>query len=262
MPTITDIRAYMDSWKQHTYRQGIDYCYSIKKDNEVFECTVEVLNKQKIATKNMDGYSIQNIPIKNEGKVDIIFSEIFWKLTEGYISPASFVGEIVRLCIERNIKDVYEICGIVGRGLRSFPSFLREMDLTYKLARYFPNAVIENNPEQDVKDHTDILIRCDNQKVYRIWSYQNFERGLVNTASRLRGNRGTVPDGMHILCPIDIGNKNEVEEKDGWFFYSDNYVHYLYSMQLFEAPDEYSYVSRMTEYAVKMYLKKPGIIKK
>ena len=207
MPTINDIRTYMTSWKQHTYRQGLDYCYAVKKDKVAYELTIEVLQRQGLEQKNMDGNSVQSIPIKNEGKVDIIFTDLFWQLAEGFISPANYVGTIVSKCVEQGITQDMAVAGIVGRGLRAFPSFLREMDLTYKLSQYFPDAEIKNGPEQDVGDHTDILIEAGN-KTYRVWSYQNFERGLANTASRVRGNRGEVPKGIHVLCPIDIGNNS------------------------------------------------------
>lgn len=261
MQSIERIRAFINRWQQLTYAQGLDYCYAIKNDTELYDITVQVLRMQQIEQKKMDGNSVQNIPIKNEGKIDIIFSDIFWRLTEGYMSPASYVGTIVKECVENDINNVFEIAGIVGRGLRAFPSFLREMDLTYKFAKYFPNATVINNPEQDVIDHTDIYIKSNNYD-YRIWSYQNFERGLKNTASRLRGYRGTVPEGIHVLCPIDISNEFEREEISGWFFYSERYVSYLYEMIIIEKPDEYSLISEMNDYTIEAYLRKANKIKK
>lgn len=259
MQNIENIRYYIMKWKQLTYRQGLDNCYAIKKNIKVYDTTIQVLKVQQLEYKVMDGNSVKNIPVKNEGKTDIIFSDIFWKLIENYISPASYVATIVKACVDNNILDVYEIAGIAGRGLRAFPSFLRELDLTYKFTKHFPDAKIINSPTQDVREHTDILIK-NNDCDYRIWSYQNFERGLINTASRLRGTRGSIPDGIHVLCPIDIGNEFEREELEGWYFYSERYVNYLCEMIILEKPDDYSFVSKMSEYAIKIYLKKANTI--
>lgn len=261
MPTIGDIRKYMEKWGQLTYKQGLDYCYLIKKDKQVYELTLEVMKMQLLDQKMMDGNSVQNIPYKDEGKVDIIFTDIFWRLAQDYITPAYYVGAIVNECIKSKIVDKERVAGIVGRGLRAFPSFLREMDLTYKLSRFFPNAQIMNGPSQDVDQHTDVLVVSGDME-YRVWSYQNFVRGLENTASRIRGNRGEVPKGTHVLCPIDISNEYEKEEVDGWFFYSDRYVTYLHEMIVFEKPDSYNFVSRMSDYALKAYLSKANLFVK
>lgn len=261
MLTIGDIRKYMGVWKQQTYRSGLEYCYAIKKDRQAYELTIEVLQLQNLNDKAMDGNSVQNIPIKNEGKVDILFSDIFWDIAGEYITPVYYVASIVKQCVERDITNSNQVAGIVGRGLRSFPSFLREMDLTYKISCFFPEAEITNGPEQDVGEHTDVLIKNGDTE-YRLWSYQNFERGLTNTASRFYGRRRELPIGYHILCPIDIRNSVEVEEVDGWFFYSDRYVKYIYDMISIEKPDDYATVARLQEYAMKLYLKKANVVYK
>lgn len=261
MNNIENIRLLITKWKDLTYGQGLDSYYAIKKNIEAYNKTIEVLRMQDLECKIMDGNSVNNIPIKNEGSINIIFSDLFWKCVEGFISPASYVATIVKACIDKGNQNTYEIAGIVGRGLRAFPSFLRELDLKYKFKNHFPQAEIINSPRQDVGEHTDIMIKCSDCN-YRIWSYQNFERGLSNTASRLRGDRGKIPDGIHVLCPIDIGNEYEREEIDGWYFYSERYVRYLNEMMIIEKPDDYSLVSRLGDYAIKMYLKKANTIKK
>ncbi len=260
MIKIEDIRKYMGLWSQKTYLSGLDYCYSIKKDKTSYDLTVEVLRKQKLDEKKMDGYSVQKIPYIEEGKTEVIYTDIFWNIAEEYITPIYYVAAIVQECVRKNVPPD-RVVGLVGRGLRAFPSFLREMDLTCKFAQFFPNAVIKNGPEQDVGDHTDILIESRGN-VYRLWSYQNFERGLNNTAQRFYGNRGEVPAGYHVLCPIDIWNKAETEEINGWIFYSERYVKYLYEMIAIEKPDDYRTVKRLSEYALKMYLNKAKIVKK
>lgn len=260
MIKIEDIRKYMGKWNQQTYLSGLTYCYFLKNDKSTYDLTVEVLKKQKLAEKVMDGYSVQKIPYIEEGKTSVIFTNIFWKIAEEFITPVYYIAAIIKECVQKGMSDD-KVIGMVGRGLRSFPSFLREMDLTCKIAHFFPNAVIRNGPEQDIGDHTDILIESmDN--TYRLWSYQNFDRGLENTAQRFYGRRGEIPPGFHVLCPIDISNKAETEEINGWIFYSEKYVRYLYEMISIEKPDDYYRIKRLEEYALKIYLNKAKIIKK
>lgn len=261
MPTISDIRKYMDVWSRQTYRSGLEYCYQIKKDKLAYDFTIDVLRLQGLEARIMDGNSVQNIPIKNEGKVDIIFTDIFWELAGDYLTPVYYVASIVKKCLERRIEGLEQVAGIVGRGLRSLPSFLREMDLAYKLSLLFPDAEILNGPEQDVGEHTDILIMAGNYK-YRLWSYQNTDRGLKNTAERFYGHRGEVPEGYHVLCPINISNKAEVEEINGWRFYSGRYVGDIYDMISVKKPDKYDSIARLQAYAIRLYLEKPNIVYK
>lgn len=261
MPNIHDIKLYMKTWSRYTYKQGLDNCYTLKKDSQVYKITVDVLRLQKLEHKFMDGNSVQKIPLKNEGKTNIIFSEIYWELMQDFFSPANYVVAIVRKCIDENITDINVVAKVVGRGLRSLPAFFREMDLADKLTKVFTDATTVSNPIQDVKEHTDIYVKSDRYE-YRIWSYQNFKRGLSNTAERIRGNRGNIPNGIHVLCPINIENEVECEEVEGWFFYSDKYVQYLYDMITIEKPDDYSIIRDMNEKLIYSYLKKANILKK
>lgn len=259
MNSINDIRQYIKIWSKQTYVEGLKYAYSIKNNEQVKNLTIEVLKIQKLDKKQMNGNSVQKIPLKNEGKVDVIFTDIFWELSDNYISPVCYIGAIVKKCIEKNIVNEKEVAGIVGRGLRALPSFIREMDLTYKMAHFFPGATVTNGPEQDVSEHTDVLIKTGNDE-YRLWSYQNTERGLENTAKRFCGYRGKIPKGHYILCPIDIQNPIEVDEEEGWFFYSERYVQYLYEMMSIEKPDEYNTIVKFQRDALHLYIKKANVV--
>jgi len=77
MLTICDIRKYMAIWKQQTYRSGLEYCYSIKKEKTIYDLTVEVLQLQKLDNKLMDGYSVQNIPHKKEAVTPQVAASLF-----------------------------------------------------------------------------------------------------------------------------------------------------------------------------------------
>ena len=261
MLSIKDVRNYMTVWRRQTYCSALEYCYSIKNDKQVYDLTLEVLKLQGLESKFMDGHSIERIPIINEGRIHIVFSRIFWDMIDQYITPVYYIALIVKNCLRSGIDEPEQIAGIVGRGLRSLPSFLRELDLTYKLVCLFPQAEILNGPEQDVWDHTDLLIKSHGGE-YRLWSYQNSPRGLENTAARFYGRRGELPKGYHVLCPIDISNGKEVEELEGWYFYSEQYVRFLYDMISIEKPDDYNTVSSLQMYAMRIYLNKAKIVRK
>lgn len=259
MAEIQDIRKFMDIWKQKTYREGLDYCFAVKSDKKVFDICVEVIQMQGLTDKYMDGYSVERIPIKDEGGTNVLFSNIFWDLVETYITPAIYVASIVDACIKKGNMSIREIAGMAGRGLRAFPSFLRELDLAYKFSNLIPDAQIITGPEQDVGAHTDILIK-KGKNDYKVWSYQNTERALNNLVRKFGGFRGGIPRGCHLFCPIDIYYDSQVEEINGWRFYSNKYAKYLVDIIEMEKPDKYTDLIVFKESALKIHLKKANTI--
>ena len=115
------------------------------------------------------------------------------------------------------------ICGIVGRGLRALPSFIRELDLEAKVLELLPGATSHRSPSEDTLGHTDILL-CYNKKIYRLWSYQCTEHGLNNTVSRLQGKRGKLLPGIHVLCPVNINSKTDIVSIHDWKLHSGDYI--------------------------------------
>ena len=263
MQDIQKIRRYMEIWKEQNYKQGIDYCSLIDKKGKTYEYVVEILNIQKLTAKKMDGDSVTKIPRKEEMKMQVSFTDIFWNSTGSFISPAYYVALIVNECIKKGELKIDNIAGIVGRGLRAFPSFLREMDLANKISiRLSENYSIESNPEQDIKDHTDILIKTDKGE-YRVWSYQKSTRGLENISDKFLGKRGEIPDGYHLLCPINIDDEEDTEDVCGWRFYSDKYVDNL--CNVINNPENlilYKNIKELDAYRRKECFKKMKIIQK
>ena len=263
MQDIQKIRKYMEIWKEQNYQQGIDYCSLVDKKGKTYEYVVEILNIQKLTSKKMDGDSVTKIPRKEEKKMRVSFTDIFWNSTGSFISPAYYVALIVDECIKKGELKIDNIAGIVGRGLRAFPSFLREMDLANKVSiRLSENFSIESNPEQDIKNHTDILIKTDKGD-YRVWSYQKSTRGLENIDDKFFGKRGEIPDGYHLLCPIDINVEEDTEDIYGWRFYSDKYVDNLCNLiYTHENIKLYKDILEWDTCRKKKYFSKMGIIKK
>lgn len=255
MPNIKDIRRYMGAWEKYSYAEGLNYCFDLKKDERLFQLTKNLLEILKIKDMPMNGFSIEHIAKQaNNGKTKIFFSDLFYESANNFITPVSYLAKMVEAYENKDIFNEYILAGEVARGLRAFPSFIREMDLEYKLSEVLINVECIRNPEQDIQNHTDVLIRYDGQE-YRVWSYQVTPRGLKNTAKRLLGQRGKLPLGIHILCPIDIYNRKETEDISGWKLYSDSYIHKVVTVLRQRQIDKYSEIIRKSTYEVKEYIK-------
>lgn len=239
-------------WNRTSYQEGLEVCCEVKQNQEIYQRCCVVLKELELSNKTMNGKSIMGIPGQREKRreSDITYSNIFHSVTEGsYITPVYYFAKVVEACIQKGIYNEVKIKEISARGFYAFASFLRELDLAHKLTEAIPDAVCNGNPNQDVKDHTDILLKC-NDKIYRIWSYQWSERneiGLKNTSERiLQGKYGRLPRGIHILCPINIFHEADVEDISGWKLYSDRYIEKIKHI-LEEEAEDYKYIEEKAD---------------
>lgn len=229
------IRELTDDWALRSYEDG---CRMLEPSGEYSERTVKRLRHclfelKRYRYKKMDGNSVGNLikfddAEKYEG---ICFSEIVNQIKDDEkFTPVKYLAKIEEMCDKRGLNEKMTI-GLLARGLRILPSFLREIDMEEQLKnaleRREMNGIIIRNPEMDVKQHTDILVNIGDKK-YRIWLFQNSDRGICNTKSRLRGERGEVSCGIHILCPMNPinarGRNQRYIDRNGWRFYSESYV--------------------------------------
>ena len=238
---IFDVGVIIEKWSHITYKESLDHYWG-NKDNAIKNITYLILEKQGILNSNMVGETMQKLKI-NENDSKVRFSDIIESSYRSYFSPAVFVygivGEYVKRYCNNNIKlasnKVDEITLIVGRGNRSFASFLREVDLAWKIEKMMGVNTVNRCPDQDVSEHTDILLKY-NDKIYRIWSYLASDKGLKYTALRFNERRGKVPDGIHLLCPMNM-NSTDMVKIHGWYLYSDSFVSRMKTLietQLFE----------------------------
>lgn len=242
MSNIKNIREYMTTWDRYTYEEGLKYCYHLSADAK--KVTLAILKKQKLISKKMNGKSSQGL-IVNENETYIVFSDIFSSM-KGYISPALYIAKIVDECLSKQLDTDY-ICGIVGRGLRALPSFIRELDLEEKVLELLPGATSYRNPVEDVIGHTDILLRY-NERIYRLWSYQCSKRGLCHTVSRLRGERGELLPGIHVLCPVNINSETDIISLHDWKLHSDNYIRQVVDCIDSKKYQNYHYIQHLDQY--------------
>lgn len=252
----------METWANYSYTDGIRFCngYTV----EEIEQAKTILQMQNLTNMMMTGYSVEGLPYKYEGSLtQISYSQIFYDvLEEGYLTPASYIMRIIREC-NKHFDSLGLIMGIVGRGLRSLPAFLREMDLPNKLVTHLTGAVAyRSNPEGDIIDHTDVYLEYQGE-CYHIWSYQSTsERALINTISKLRGDRGELLNRIYILCPFNYKDSSQYKDVFGWRLYYDDYVEKIKTLISYGVIDDYANTMTQGEEFLKQYIKVPQIFRK
>lgn len=259
---IRNVRKYMSAWAKRSYVEGLKFCHGYSA--EEIEQAKTILQMQNLTDKMMNGYSVEGIPYKYEGPLrQISYSQVFYDaLNEGYLTPVSYMMRLIHECNQHFDNDGL-ITGIVGRGLRSLPAFLREMDLPGKLADQLEDATCyRSSPEDDIADHTDMYLEYQGER-YRIWSYQNTsDRALVNTVSKIRGDRGELSDGIYVLCPFNYKDASQYEDIYGWRLYRSDYAEIVERLINDDKVDDYDEMVSQGEAFMKQYVKTPHVFRK
>lgn len=259
---IRYVRQYMSAWAKRTYAEGVQFCVGYT-DDELAQA-MKILQMQNLTDKVMNGYSVEGIPYKYEGPLkQISFSEVFYAaLEEGYLTPASYLLRLLREC-NKYFTNEGMITGIIGRGLRTLPAFLREMDLPGKLAAQLDGSkCYRSTPDDDIADHTDMYLEYQGIR-YRIWSYQNSSgRALDNTVSKFRGDRGELPKGFYVLCPFNYKDISQYEDIYGWRLYRGDYAEKVEDLIAKNQVDDYADVTSRGEAFLKSYVKVPHLVVK
>lgn len=243
------IRELTYDWSTLSYEEGCKRVERTSLNKDINEYIMKRLHHflyelKRYKYMNMDGKSVEKLPKnpKAEKYEGIRFAEIISqmrKMEYEDFSPAKYLAQITKLCNDNNLDDEMTI-GILARGMRSFASFLREIDVEEQLERILTDQHIPHeltrNTEMDVKNHTDIMAQVYD-RFYRIWLFANSPEGIKNTNDRLRENRGELPDGIHILCPMNPKGKNrnteKYEEINGWRFYHIVYIENIANHMIF-----------------------------
>ena len=263
---IERIREYMQRWALYSFSRGVGF-YRNSSVEEKNQAEV-ILRNIHLWNMNMTGESVQrqqdNYRAHEGSTGNIIYSAIMNNALESdYLTPASYIMDIIRECNDNHIDDQTFVTQLVLRGYRSFPSFIRELDLAAKVADHIENAECERcNPEEDVVGHTDVILRY-NENIYRLWSYQDSVRGLNNTTQRFRGERGILPEGIHVLCPINCFDEylNQFVQICGWKLYSDSYVEKIANTIIDGNIDDYNDVRIQNVERLREYMKKVNMVR-
>lgn len=219
---VTRTRALTDSWARTTWGEQLS---TIRGSIEINSRIRSALRKSRLLNQNITGESVTGLKRSAEEQflkgINISYSRAF---NEASMSPEKlpclFLQTLaLNFDFRRASKEHFE--GVVARGLRTFPSLLRERDFGENLERFIKASDLPRKdfnitvkPEEDISRHTDVLLRlsgCD----YRIWLYQFTKAGLPHDMERVLGRRGELPEGLHVLCPLKTVIALEKEKLEG-----------------------------------------------
>lgn len=255
MPNYINLREYFQKWSRYTFRQGVDFSRRCKNNNVLRQHTMRILQQQKLIDKKMNGNSVEGIPYVYEHENTYIrFTEVFTICMENYLTPVEYIICTIEKLLDQELGDDLML-ELVGRAYRAFPSFIREYDLQYQLAREFGHDNVKHSSiHDDVVGHEDVTLFYDGS-IYHIWSYQMSKRGLINTGQRITERRGVLKRGKHILCPIDVFS-DEVTMIEGWSLYPEEYSTRVKEYLDNEKPDEYADIKVLSRDRLDTYMKK------
>ncbi len=193
-------------WQQSTYKELLDDLLAKGVINKILHQEVAGHFEQlELTDKRVDGYSVQGLPKTDETKAGkISYTEIFHSIKVEEFTPVLYLVRLVQAFKNKN-PDENDLSGFLARGLRTLSSLLREPVFAEKLERHLknsdPKVKTSTCPIQDAADHTDILLEFKG-KIFRIWLFQFSDRGLPHDIERVTGQRGELPNGIHVLCPL------------------------------------------------------------
>jgi cell division protein FtsB len=104
--------------------------------------------------------------------------------------------------------------------MRTYASLLRDKDFAATLHQEIAKEKsskdfeVKTDPIEDARNHTDVLVKTGD-KIYRIWLFQYTRMGLPHDIERITGERGALPRGVHILCPLKSGEAMDYSNASG-----------------------------------------------
>ncbi|MFN5496726.1 MAG: hypothetical protein ACK5C3_09145 [bacterium] len=206
-----DCRILSDLWAKKSFAEAATSQFPRYSPESVqlFENLLAHTELQAIAAAPMIGTSLQALPRGQEGATfRVRFTEAFHNVVKvETFDPALYMLELVDMVRKQYDEPIRlpKLEGFIARALRSFASLMRESTFAHELRPMLKGADADvefrSDPDQDSKDHTDILV-VFRRSTYRIWVYQFSDNGLPHDMERLAGLRGALPAGTHILCPL------------------------------------------------------------
>ncbi len=194
-------------WQRLNYAEMLEDLYQKGKINkDLFEDAKVNFKKLDLTDKKVDGYTVEGLPKTDEGKlaVKINYTDIFHSINTNKFTPVLYLVKLIETYRRKSPGDK-DISGFLARGIRSLSSLMREPIFAEKLenilSNYDKEVTAGTCPVQDAGDHTDVLLKFKGE-TYRIWLYQFSDRGLPHDIERVTGQRGELPNGVHVLCPL------------------------------------------------------------
>jgi hypothetical protein len=207
-----NLKKTVESWSQKTFLDSLEEQIPRFSEKDV-EYLRLILSKAHLGIGDapMTGWAFEGLPRTQEQKTyKIRFSDAFHEvLGSDELDPVIYMLKLmarIRKKYSGFDKEPHKVSGYLARALRSLTSFLREPafaeDLKHNLIRHDARISISCSSDMDAQDHTDVKL-VFRGKTYRIWIYQLSQNGLPHDIERVAGERGPLPAGIHILCPLD-----------------------------------------------------------
>jgi len=224
---MAKIRELTESWAQNTWREQLS---AIEVEDKISERLLDVLEEFGLTEKNVTGESVTRLKRTAE---DLFIRGLDISYSKAFDMAYSENPPKLPILFLRNVASKFDFAaapqerfeGLMARGLRTFPSLLRDRDFGENLQRLFGSEGLSDaelsvvvNPEEDIPQHTDVLLHLRGQD-YRLWLYQFTSRGLPHDIERVLGRRGELPKGIHVLCPLKtdlVLNKEKLERRLHW----------------------------------------------
>jgi hypothetical protein len=206
---MNNYRQKVKSWAKHSFQDEFQLLPGGNKD--ALKKTGDILfgsKQMNLLNQMVSGWSVEGLPKSEEiGSYKVSFSSVFHEIQNNQnFGPVLYIFTLIQKVLQDNPHaELPKIYGFVARSLRTFASLLREQSLLEQLKHLFQSdglhAKFNMSPKQDSEEKTDILIEFKG-KTYRLWTYQHSSRGLPHNIERISGKRGSLPTGIHILCPL------------------------------------------------------------
>jgi hypothetical protein len=206
---MTKTRVLTDSWARITWERQLA---AIRGPSEINRRIRSVLRKFHLLNQNITGQSVTGLKRSAEEQflkgINISYSKAFDEASgNSERLPCVYLRKLA-LNFDFKNASIEHFEGVMARGLRTFPSLLRERDFGENLQRFLKASGLSGkdfsitlNPKEDIEKHTDVLLRLQGLD-YRIWLYQFTKAGLPHDMERVLGRRGELPAGLHVLCPL------------------------------------------------------------
>lgn len=201
-------------WAKKTFGKSVDDTFW--DDKRIRLELGKQLESLSLTDKKVDGYAVQGLPRTQEGMGGgVSYTETFFEVlkTTGNCNLMDYLYKLVEKSLE-NGYDHDKISGILARSMRTFSSLMRDMDFAAVIENEIKSRNLSDEfnvttgSEEDSRNHTDVLIKAK-CNAYRIWLYQFSRLGLPNDIEKISGDRGQLPSGIHILCPLMSEQANE-----------------------------------------------------
>jgi hypothetical protein len=200
-------RHMCSAWASQKFSDAVNSTFW--KDEDIRKELKNQLSKLNLLDHNINGYSVQGLQTTQEGfGKGPSYTETFFEVLEetGNCHPIDYLYLLLKKSISMNL-ETSKITGILARSMRTFASLLRDRDFAILMeeeirhGKIFKKFDVLTDSIQDSKYHTDVLVTIGEKK-FRIWLFQYTSRGLPHDIERITGERGDLPEGIHILCPL------------------------------------------------------------